>query len=181
MRPCWVRNAPDQSHHQCREKGNDVDGYSVRCGCPVHAFDVDEVFENLDERDARDRQGDLDLENAGVYVVKPLRAFRLVGDAEAVNEDAVPALHDHYDEVGDHARVHESKEHDHHLLHVPCPVPEHVAHESVVVDHEADNVKAEGQYQPDVDRVQKPAHREDRVTKPLCPEFAQITTSASTF
>src|SRR5271163_1158380 len=72
--PRWVRDAPDERHHQRGEQRDDVDDDAMLNFRPRYVFDVDEISENLDERNARDGQGDLDLQNTRVNVIEPLRA-----------------------------------------------------------------------------------------------------------
>src|SRR5271157_1465481 len=134
---------------------------------PLHFFQIDKVLENLHQRDASDRQSDLDLQDAGINMVEPLRAICCACDVEAVDKNTVPALHHHDDEVGDHAGVHEAQQHDHQGFHVPREL---VDNETIVVDEERHDVQGEGYDERDVDRVENPPHRKDRVSR----EFAQI-------
>src|SRR5271157_1447993 len=174
--PLRVRHPPDRRHHERGEEGHHMDDNTVLRESPVDLLKVDEVLENLDERDARDGQGDLDLQDAGVYVVEPLRPLVLPGQLEPVDEDAVPALNHHHDQVGHHARVDEAKQHDHQGLHVPC---EPVHDEAVIVNQEGHDIEGQGDYQRDVDRVQQPADGEDRVPRTPCPVELHPSSSSS--
>lgn len=162
--PLWMRHAPDERHHQRGEQRDDMDDDPVRRQRPVNFFEIDEVFENLNQRNTSDGQCDLDLQDAAVNVVEPLRTIRRAGDVKAMDEDAVSTLHNHDDEVRYHAGVNKAEQHDHQGLHVPCKL---VYDEAVVIHEERHDVQCQRDNQRDVDGIQNPSDRKDRVTSLL--------------
>ncbi len=153
-----VRDAPDDGNDQGRRQGDGMELDAMNGRRPFDMLDVDEVLEQLHERDAYNRQGHLDLEDSGIDMVQPLRPITRIADFQPPDEDLVVALDDHDQQVGHHGDVDQADHRHHDLFAIHGAGAED---EVVIVAQEFVDVDDQRGKQSHVDGIENPASRKD--------------------
>ncbi len=147
-------DAPDHCHDErrCQEYAKHV--HVMKGDIPFDVFDVDEVLEDLNERDADYRQRRFHLQNSGIDVVKPLRPIAHVFDFQLADENLMAALNDHDQQVCHHGDVDQTQQGDHDFF---GGERKRMPDQREVFDDELGDIDRQGQEETDVDRVKNPA------------------------
>lgn len=153
-----MRDAPDDGNDQRRRQGHAMELDAMNGGRPFDVLDVDEVLEQLHQRDADDRERHFDLENSGIDVIQPLRPITRIADFQPPDEDLVVALDDHDEQVRHHGDVDQADHRHHDLFAVHGAGAED---EVIVVAQEFVDVDDQRCKQSHVDGIENPASRKD--------------------